>query len=290
MSDGSERQSSLPWISSAAGSPARTSALPGGAPASTANAPASGASFAASSRNSRRGSSSSRTSPAASGDGCPRCGATCTCSATVRLPSRFQPSTSARPSDARACSWLLPTPTATPYGSTNNGSPHDGREAYATAGKLSLEGMAVAGLLPTPRASDGEGGGWNARSTDLSRGRPLSEVIDGAIRGLLPTPLARDVGRGGWHEEDQDVRRGRPLSEVMARATRGLLPTPTVKGNYAEPRETGRSGYGLATKAASSGPLSPRFVEWLMGFPDGWTDCEPLAMPLFPSAPKRSGG
>jgi hypothetical protein len=37
---------------------------------------------------------------------------------------------------------------------------------------------------------------------------------------------------------------------------------------------------------APDGPLSPRFVEWLMGFPDGWTDCEPLAMPLFPSARK----
>jgi hypothetical protein len=70
-----------------------------------------------------------------------------------------------------------------------------------------------------------------------------------------------------------------------------LLPTPTVKGNHAKPeaekegyRE--RSGFGLATVVAPDGPLSPRFVEWLMGFPDGWTDCEPLAMPLFPSARK----
>lgn len=36
---------------------------------------------------------------------------------------------------------LWPTPTATPYGTQNNGNPHDGREAYATAGKPSLETM-----------------------------------------------------------------------------------------------------------------------------------------------------
>jgi DNA (cytosine-5)-methyltransferase 1 len=119
------------------------------------------------------------------------------------LPSRFLPSTSERPTDARACSFLLPTPTAEPF---------DGRDAYATKGKASLETL----------------------------------------------------------------------------ASRGLLPTPTVKGNHAEPRETGRSGTGLATAVAAAGPLSPRFVEWLMGFPDGWTDCEPLAMPLFPSAPRPS--
>ncbi len=33
---------------------------------------------------------------------------------------------------------MWPTPTATEYGSSNNGCPGDGRETYATAGKASL--------------------------------------------------------------------------------------------------------------------------------------------------------
>ena len=28
-----------------------------------------------------------------------------------------------------------------------------------------------------------------------------------------------------------------------------------------------------------SGALNPPWVEWLMGFPIGWTDCEPAATP-----------
>lgn len=214
MSDGSTLQLSLPSISSAADSPAKTSHPPAGAPGSTAPAPASGASSTASSGSRNRNGSSSRTSRAASGDGSLASAWTSLYSATIRLPSRFLPSTLERPTDARACSYLLPTPTAQPYGTQNNGSPHDGREEYATKGKPSLETLAV----------------------------------------------------------------------------RGLLPTPMVKGNYNHPGAGERSGNGLSTVAASDGPLSPRFVEWLMGFPDGWTDCDPLAMPLFPSAPRPSAG
>ena len=33
---------------------------------------------------------------------------------------------------------LLPTPSETPYGSGNNGCPHDGRKEYATKRKASL--------------------------------------------------------------------------------------------------------------------------------------------------------
>ena len=58
----------------------------------------------------------------------------------------------------------------------------------------------------------------------------------------------------------------------------GLLPTPTVKGNYNRKGLSPTSGDGPGT-AVGPGPLSPQFVEWLMGFPDGWTDCEPSETP-----------
>ena len=49
---------------------------------------------------------------------------------------------------------LWPTPSATPYGSTNNGHPRDGRrEEYATKGTPSLEGLAKE--EPTPAGTTG---------------------------------------------------------------------------------------------------------------------------------------
>jgi hypothetical protein len=43
---------------------------------------------------------------------------------------------------------LLPTPTASRYGSGQNGNPRDGREQYAGKGKASLWTMASRGELP----------------------------------------------------------------------------------------------------------------------------------------------
>ncbi len=101
----------------------------------------------------------------------------------------------------------------------------------------------------------------------------------------------------------------------------GLWPTPTVKGNYNKKGLSPASGDGLATavnrahwpapcamqrkgwaknhnraqsddrldytierQAAESGEtgrLNPDWVEWLMGWPSGWTDLSPLAMDRF---------
>jgi hypothetical protein len=38
----------------------------------------------------------------------------------------------------------------------------------------------------------------------------------------------------------------------------------------------------------TSGALNPTWVEWLMGFPLGWTDCEHLATPSFRKSLKSS--
>ena len=51
------------------------------------------------------------------------------------------------------------------------------------------------------------------------------------------------------------------------------------------PRATGQmslSGYGQRV-AGDALRLNPQFVEWLMGFPSGWTSFEPSAMPLSPN-------
>jgi hypothetical protein len=57
-----------------------------------------------------------------------------------------------------------------------------------------------------------------------------------------------------------------------------IYPTPTVCGNYNKKGASKTSGDGLATvvreNETDSGPLNPEWVEWLMGYPTGWTDLE----------------
>lgn len=56
-----------------------------------------------------------------------------------------------------------------------------------------------------------------------------------------------------------------------------MLPTPCArdyKDNGSSPAELARNSTTLATKAG--GPLNPTWVEWLMGWPLGWTDLAPL--------------
>lgn len=73
-----------------------------------------------------------------------------------------------------------PTPSATPYGSSNNGNPHDYRTEYATKGKPSLEGFAR--QWPSPRASDERG--------------PSENRISGASDGSTRFQLRESVHAG----------------------------------------------------------------------------------------------
>ena len=102
-------------------------------------------------------------------------------------------------------------------------------------------------------------------------------------------------------------------------------PTPTVCGNYNRKGASATSGDGLATAVIQSfrtpnatdgakwsnqtqaereakgqqvrlghqlgagGSLNPTWVEWLMGWPLGWTDLNPLATDKCPSAPPPPG-
>jgi DNA (cytosine-5)-methyltransferase 1 len=95
-------------------------------------------------------------------------------------------------------------------------------------------------------------------------------------------------------------------------------PTPTVCGNYNRKGLSERSGDGLATAvmkwptptahnakeggfpaeyerntptlaAQAGGSLNPTWVEWLMGWPLGWTDLKPLATDKSHSALQQRG-
>ena len=107
-------------------------------------------------------------------------------------------------------------------------------------------------LWPTPVASDAMGSG--SRNTVTSKAHPGVSLTD-AVRGdggtgrLWPTPAAHE-GRLGY----QDRTSGK----------KGTQESLTTSVMYSEGR--------VPSEEWSGGQLNPIFVEWLMGFPLGFTD------------------
>jgi len=114
-----------------------------------------------------------------------------------------------------------------------------------------------------------------------------------AATGMWPTPTTPNGGRSLKHVDEWRGRsayhKGKKVQVDLAQAVRlvsaGLWPTPTVCGNYNRKGASKTSGDGLATdvnqSVGSPGPLNPEWVEWLMGWPLGWTDLKPLEMDKF---------
>lgn len=102
---------------------------------------------------------------------------------------------------------------------------------------------------PTPRASDGKSAGPGTKDATLIRrgnsgfGWNLAEAVQVKARNLYPTPQARD-----WKD--------------------GLNPKPHGRHSESLP-------IVIAGQEPNGGALNPTWVEWLMGFPSGWTDLEP---------------
>lgn len=103
---------------------------------------------------------------------------------------------------------------------------------------------------------------------------------------LLPTPSACSYGTSDGR--GQYAHRGTPSLDTLAR--RGMLATPCsrdYKGPTGTPTRGGRNlprDLGQKTRC-----LSPRFVEWMMGLPLGWTEApgsEPSVTPSSPNVPK----
>jgi hypothetical protein len=175
---------------------------------------------------------------------------------------------------------LLPTPAAVDYGT--NRTPSEGG-----AVRPSLAQMARAAMWPTPTSGDAKASGSrNLAGSKSHAGVSLTDAVrfgnSSTPRRMVPTPRARDHKGPG----PSTRRQGGPD-----------LPTVIM---WATPRASGGNGpdYGRATRPGTSsspdlptqvgGQLNPTWVEWLMGFPPGWTDCGPSVMPLSPKWPSTS--
>jgi len=94
---------------------------------------------------------------------------------------------------------------------------------------------------------------------------------------------------GGWQPGQKPYSRktGKQLQSVLPDAVR-QWPTPTVQdaANNGGPSQMKRNTPPL--NAVAGGALNPAWVEWLMGFPIGWTDLEESETPSSPSVSKNS--
>lgn len=156
-----------------------------------------------------------------------------------------------------------PTPSATPYGSSQNEGKV--RHVRPTRGTPSLDAWARrrSRSWATPQAHDSKGGRSRASAAKAgSRSLALEAKRWGGVRqrplvawvASWPTPTAGDAKSSGSRVGNPDSRAhpGVSLTDAACRSGR-LAPTTTKDGPECPPR------------------LNPRFVEWLMGFDDQWT-------------------
>ena len=139
----------------------------------------------------------------------------------------------------------------------------------------------ASGLWATPTASDGQRGGT---VTENMTGVSLAQQIKTPQR--WPTPLASDAESAGGIGCWQRGKRGLALNT----AVRLEFPTPgyndfkSGKGyNHGDKKQTPQ------LRHISGGMLNPTWVEWLMGWPLGWTDLKPLETGKSLCAPQPHG-
>lgn len=97
----------------------------------------------------------------------------------------------------------------------------------------------------------------------------------GKESGFWPTVRASDGERGGRGDLIQAVR-GNANSHFR------MYPTPTASNTKANHMRGSDKGKAREPRSyGATGPLNPRWIEWLMGWPMGWTKLGPLEMGRF---------
>jgi hypothetical protein len=159
------------------------------------------------------------------------------------------------------------------------------------------------------------------RNGHVSAHPTAERPINVTASGLWPTPNVPNGGRScahvtEWSESGKTAYHNGKKVQVGLEHAAKYWPTPTVCGNNQAPKDGTKRGTGLATAAktwptptvndsknstlppsqinhdnipgallrdgeTAGGQLNPTWVEWLMGWPLGWTDLKPLAMDKF---------
>ena len=135
------------------------------------------------------------------------------------------------------------------------------------------------GMLNADRAKDPE---YTARKE--SKGQTITLADQVKNPRMWPTPLATDGSKGGPNQKGGkgDLR----LSSAVHQ-----FPTPTATNTKAHHMRGSDNGKEREARSyGETGQLNPSWVEWLMGWPLGWTDLKPLATDRCRNVQRRHGG
>lgn len=202
---------------------------------------------------------------------------------------------------------LLLTPTATNIEGGKNR--YEKRTAYRKSiGRKYVPGnlaeQITTELLPTPRVADIEGAAVkNVEKTKTGfyrknkKGVRFGVKVKDVIEGLAPTPTASDYKSRGPNSKqigidnamkliltptgsgmDDTNDRALKKKQLHAVVSNALIPTPRARDWKGEGQKrtietTADAAQGKAHNGTKTGlKLQPSFVEWMMGYPPGWTD------------------
>lgn len=133
-------------------------------------------------------------------------------------------------------------------------------------------------LWPTPMASSNENRTTrHAPTHGVSRGRTLAGEA-----AAWPTPAARDY-KAANGEAHLEAGTGRKHLDQLPNFVRFLPGPPSTTSGPPSSDSTPNCPPPSPSRSDVRKVLNPNFVDWLMGLPIGWSDCESTVTPSFPS-------
>ena len=173
-----------------------------------------------------------------------------------------------------------------------------GGECWELSPPAHLISEIESGSLPTPRATDGDKGSRTAQGAAKEWERGRNKDL-GMVVAMWPTPQAHKTTRSGeivnadgtpWDgiRKPHSKTSGRPITTALADAV-AMWGTPRASDGMKNKLRTISSDHDcrarledqVAQVEGAGGHLNPTWVEWLMGWPLGWTDSAQSATDRF---------
>lgn len=130
---------------------------------------------------------------------------------------------------------------------------------------------------------------WKASATParrlLFRLVPSTPRTEGTGLQSWPTPTASDTFTANLKSSQQ--KDGSRHSLNLSQAVK-LWPTPKAQNARGAGQKHGKGGASL--DVVVGGQLNPTWIEWLMGFPIGWTDLDASETQSSPNSSTQSSG
>ena len=184
---------------------------------------------------------------------------------------------------------MWPTPTTKGYGHASMGQTMimrkkvEAKEITEKEAQAMMNGVTLRPprmkqwMWPTPNSSPNTISQTVEATLKLrQRDRKQGQLMEAVVDKMWPTPTAGRADQG--MSPSQEKRNSLNLAQTV-QVREGFWPTPTVNDskNNAGPSQLRRTGTNLNVadyKQEGIGTLNPMWVEWLMGYPIGWTDLE----------------